>query len=145
MAERKGDVMSYDLNKEIQDAVRAGERSLHSLREAQGYLNSAGNWGVVDILGGGLFTDLMKHSKMNHASRCMEAARQDLRTFERELEDVDRYLPDVQMSDFLTFADFFFDGFVADIYVQSKIGDAKRQVAEAVRQVESIVERLKSV
>ncbi len=135
--------MSYDVNKEIREAISAGERALNSLREAQNYLKSAGNWGIVDILGGGLITDLIKHSKLNNASECMEAARQDLRSFQRELDDVNEYLPNIQIGDFLTFADFFFDGFIADMFVQSKIGDAKEQVAEAVDQVESIVDRLR--
>lgn len=136
--------MSYDLEKEIREAISAGERALDSLREAQNYLNSAGNWGIVDILGGGLITDLIKHSKINNASQCMEAARQDLRRFQRELDDINEYLPNIQVGDFLTFADFFFDGFIADMFVQSKIGDAKKQVADAIYRVESIVNRLRN-
>lgn len=135
--------MTHDLNKDIQEAIRAGERALHSLGEAKRYLNSAGNWGIIDILGGGLITSLVKHSKLNNATECMEMARQDLRSFRQELDDVDDYLPNIEVGDFLTFADFFFDGFIADIFVQSKIGDARKQVDEAIYQVESIVNRLR--
>ena len=39
----------YDRNKEIREAIRAGERALDSLKEANRQLNSAGNWGLVDI------------------------------------------------------------------------------------------------
>lgn len=136
--------MAYEYEKEIREALHAGERALVSLRNAQSYLNSAGNWGIVDILGGGLLTDLIKHSKIRNATQCMETARQDLRAFQRELDDVDEYLPNVKVGDFMTFADFFFDGFVADIFVQSKIGDAKKQVSDAIYQVESIVNRLRN-
>ena len=52
--------MAYDFEKEKYEAIQAGERALVSLREAQNQLNSAKNWGVVDLLGGGLFTDLIK-------------------------------------------------------------------------------------
>ena len=97
-----------------------------------------------DIIGGGLITDLIKHSKINNAKQCMETAKRDLRQFQHELDDVDEYLPNIQVGDFLTFADFFFDGFIADIFVQSKISDAKKQVLEAIYQVESIVNRLKT-
>ena len=38
-----GDV--YDRNREIDEAIRAGERALDSLHEAQRQLHSAGNWG----------------------------------------------------------------------------------------------------
>ena len=136
--------MAYEVEKEVREALHAGEQALMSLQEAQRYLNSAGNWGIVDILGGGLITDLIKHSKMNNAQQCMETAKQDLRQFQQELDDVDEYLPNIKVGDFLTFADFFFDGFITDIFIQSRISDSKKQVAEATFQVESIVNRLKA-
>ena len=136
--------MAYEVEKEVREALHAGKQALMSLQEAQRYLNSAGNWGIVDILGGGLITDLIKHSKMNNAQQCMETAKQDLRQFQQELDDVDEYLPNINVGDFLTFADFFFDGFITDIFVQSRISDSKKQVAEAIFQVESIVNRLKA-
>ena len=136
--------MAYEIEKEVREALHAGEQALMSLQEAQRYLNSAENWGIVDILGGGLITDLIKHSKMNNAQQCMETAKRDLRQFQQELDDVDEYLPNINVGDFLTFADFFFDGFITDIFVQSRISDSKKQVAEAIFQVESIVNRLKA-
>ena len=136
--------MAYEVEKEVREALHAGKQALMSLQEAQRYLNSAGNWGIVDILGGGLITDLIKHSKMNNAQQCMETAKRDLRQFQQELDDVDEYLPNINVGDFLTFADFFFDGFITDIFVQSRISDSKKQVAEAIFQVESIVNRLKA-
>ncbi|HIT90352.1 MAG TPA: hypothetical protein IAC41_08035 [Candidatus Merdenecus merdavium] len=135
--------MGYDLNKEIKEAINAGENALRSLKEAQKYLNSAGNWGLVDIFGGGFFTDMIKHSKINNARQCMEAARQDLRSFQRELNDIDEYIPNIDVGDFLTFADFFFDGFLADVFVQSKISDAKRNVEDAIFRVQNLVSRLR--
>lgn len=134
-----------DRNREIAEAIRAGERALSSLRDAQRYLNSAGNWGILDIFGGNLLSGMMKHSRINDAQRSMNEARRDLRSFSRELEDVDMYLPDVRVNDFLTFADFFFDGLIADAFVQSKISEAQRQVADAIRRVEQILMRLRSI
>lgn len=136
--------MSYNYETEVREAIEAGERSLQSLRLVQGELNSAGNWGIVDILGGGLITDLFKHSKMNNASRYMDEARYDLQRFQRELRDVTINTNlNINVGDFLTFADFFFDGFVADIMMQSKIKDAKRQVEEAIYRVEMILNDLR--
>ena len=40
----------------------------------QDKLKSARGWGMIDLFGGGLLTDMVKHSKMNDASRCMEDA-----------------------------------------------------------------------
>lgn len=134
----------YDRDKEIQEAVRAGERALTSLREAERQLNSAGNWGLVDIFGGNTISGLMKHMKVNNASRCVDDARRDLAAFRNELGDIrDIENLNIDMDGFLTFADFFFDGFVADIFVQSKIRKGRQQVREAIWRVEDILNQLR--
>jgi hypothetical protein len=134
----------YDRDKEIREAVRAGERALSSLCEAERQLNSAGNWGLVDIFGGNTISGLMKHMKVNNASRCVDDARRDLAVFRDELGDIrDIEGLNVDIDGFLTFADFFFDGFVADIFVQSKIREGQQEVREAIRRVEDILQALR--
>lgn len=133
------------MEQEVREAIYAGERALSSLRAAQQDLNSARVWGVVDMFGGGFITDMIKHSKMNSASSHMETAKYDLRAFQKELRDVSIHTElNMDVSDFLTFADFFFDGIIADYMVQSKIADARKQVADAIRQVEDILAQLRS-
>ena len=78
----------YMLDKEIDEAIASGERALVSLKEAQNKLNSARNWGIFDMLGGGLIADIIKHSKMNDASTYLEEAKRDLLVFQKELQDV---------------------------------------------------------
>ena len=80
--------MGYDIKKEKREAIKAGRRALNSLRTAKENLNSAKNWGLVDMFGGGFFTTMLKHSKMDQAKRNMEQAKHDLRSFSRELNDV---------------------------------------------------------
>lgn len=73
----------------------------------------------------------------------MEQAKYDLRNFSRELNDVNLALHlDLETGDFLSFADWFFDGFVVDWMVQDRINQAGRQVTEAIRRVESILRQL---
>jgi uncharacterized protein (DUF2164 family) len=43
------------------------------------------------------------------------------------------------------FADFFFDGLIADFYVQSKINNARAQVDEAISRVEGALDRLNGI
>ena len=79
------------------------------------------------MFGGGFFTTLLKHSKMDQAKRNMEQAKYDLRSFSRELNDVNMACNlNINTGDFLSFADYF----------------AKRQVEEAIRRTESIVNQL---
>lgn len=137
---------TYDRDKEIREAIRAGERALDSLKEAQRQLQSAGNWGLIDIFGGNTISGLMKHMKINNASRCIDDARRDLAYFRDELGDIrDIENLNVDIGGFLTFADFFFDGFVADIFVQSKIRKGKEQVREAIWRVEDILRALRGL
>lgn len=135
--------MGYDYEKERQEAIAAGNRALHSLKEAQKELNSAKNWGIVDLIGGGLITDLIKHSKMNKAQSCMEQAKYDLQDFGRELRDVsDQISLDFNVGGFLSFADYFFDGLVADWLMQDRIHTARTQVAEAIQRIEDILREI---
>lgn len=135
--------MSNTAQKEIREAMEAGERALLSLRMAQKALGSARNWGILDLFGGGFITDLIKHSKMDKAASFIEDARYDLRMFERELNDVQISMNlREEFGGFLSFADFFFDGLVADYMVQSRIADARRQVDDAIYQVQQVLARL---
>lgn len=115
----------YDYQREKQEAVDAGNRALRSLREAKSHLRSAGNWGIADMLGGGFISTFAKRSKMNNAKECMENAKYDLRAFSRELQDVSMNCHlDIETNDFLSFADYFFDGLLVDWMVQDRISRA---------------------
>lgn len=135
--------MEYNVEKEKREAIEAGQRALNNLHTARENLNSAKNWGLVDMFGGGFFTTMLKHSKMDQAKQNMEQAKYDLRNFSKELNDVNLAC-DLHMDtgDFLSFADYFFDGFVVDWMVQDRINTARRQVAEAIRRTEYIINQL---
>ena len=138
--------LTYDFNKEKEEAIAAGTKALQSLKRAQEQLNSARNWGIYDIIGGGFISSMIKHGKMDKAQMYMEEARYDLKKFSKELQDVDQLCTvDIGSNDFLRFADWFFDGFVSDILMQSRINEARKQVDEAIMAVEFSLKRLKSL
>lgn len=138
--------MDVNNRKEIDEAIAAGERALASLKDAKEKLNSAGNWGMFDILGGGMFTDMIKHSKIGNAKTCLEQAKRDLMVFRKEMSDVEGELEvQLNLGDFLVFADFFFDGLIADCLVHSKIKEAGNQTETAIIRVEQIVLRLRQL
>lgn len=140
---RREDLDMYDYEKERREAIMAGEKALDSLYSAQKELNSAKNWGLVDMFGGGFFTTMVKRSKMGNAQQYMEQAKWDLQRFSRELNDVNMACNlHIEMGDFLSFADYFFDGFVADWLVQDRINNARDQVDTAIRRVEMILHQL---
>ena len=130
---------------EINEAVRAGEKALVSLRAAQSKLDSARNWGIWDMLGGGLITSMIKHSRIDDASSCLESARTDLKIFQRELKDISDFSElGIDVGGFLSFADLFLDGIIADWMVQRKIDEAIKQVDSGIMRVESMISRLKA-
>ena len=136
----------YNAEKEMQEAINAGERALNSLRDAEHYLGGARLWGIVDLFGGSGLSGIVKHVKIGEASRCLERAKSDLRIFQKELRDIEAIQNlQIDIGGFLTFADFFFDGLIADWLVQSKIQNARKQVADAISQVKWILGSLRGM
>ena len=135
---------NYDREKEIREAIAAGERALYSLKAAKDKLDSARGWGIMDLFGGNLITGMIKHSKISDANRYVDDARRDMAAFQNELRDIqDLQDLDIRIGDFLTFADFFWDGFLADILVQSRINDARRKITDAISRTENVISKLR--
>ena len=134
----------YNKDKEYREAIMAGEAALNSLFAARNHLNTARRWGLLDIFGGGLLTGVVKHNYLNEAKACIEDARRKLLIFQNELDDIQN-LPDlrIDISDFLTVADFIFDGLIADILVQQKIAEAKIQIEDTISIVEDALYTLR--
>ena len=136
--------LSY--RREIDEAIRAGQRARDSLLNAKDCLKSAGNWGLLDIFGGGMLITFIKRSKMKDADQLVQQARSDLMQFRKELTDVESIAEfHIETGNFLTFADYFLDGLLADLLVQSKIQDARQQVEDAIEKVEYILRQLKGL
>lgn len=131
---------------EITEALKAGEIALSSLQKARKRLESAKNWSLADLFGGGLFIDIVKHSRIKDTKTYLEEARDHLGIFRRELNDVRMFLNlDLEISDFLKITDIFFDNPVSDYMVHSKIGQAKEQIEETICQIENILSDLKQL
>ena len=139
----RGNNMNDIERRETKEAIDAAEDALYHLYLARKQLGSAGNWGLLDIFGGGLISGLIKHSKMSDAEREIEEARYSLQRFSKELRDVTGY-SSIHIDEFLTFADFVFDGLLADVWVQSKISKAKEQCDDAIVRVSQIKSELEA-
>ena len=130
--------------REINEAVLAGERALNSLREAKSKLNSARAWGVYDILGGGMISSIVKHSKVNDANEWLEQANRDLRRFAKELRDVPGEELYVQAGDLASTLDIFFDNIFSDFIVQNRINEAREEIDRLINRVQATVWDLKN-
>jgi len=141
----KANLTRIDL-KEINEAISAGKKVLDSLDSVLSSLESAEGWGTWDLLGGGLISDLAKHSHIDDAKVEAENIQKLLRQFKAELTDV-RISSDIviETGGFAKFADFFFDGLIADWFMQSKINESQASVERVKSQVLSIVAKLEHI
>lgn len=129
--------------KETKEAISAGEKVHDSLNSVLSSLESAEGWGTWDILGGGLISDLAKHSHIDDAKAEAENIQRLLRQFRTELTDISISSDIViETEGFAKFADFFFDGLIADWFMQSKINESQASVERTKSQVLSVVGKL---
>lgn len=97
------------------------------------------------MFAGGFFSSYMKHSRIKEAEALLEQAETELQLFQRELSDVGEALHlQIEIGDFLTFADFFLDGFITDYLVQNKISDAREDIELGILHVKAILDELYS-
>lgn len=135
--------MTKDRATEVREAIDAADAALKHLGNATDMLDDAGRWGIVDMIGGGLITTLLKHRKISDAQDEIDEAKRALRIFVKELDGVDEAAwLNVELGSGLQFADIFFDGVLADWIAQNKIDRAKQQVADAMRQVYAVRSQL---
>lgn len=112
--------------KEIEEAANAGQVVYTQLAKAREDLNKAENWGLYDMVGGGFIATSIKHSHMHNAQTEINKLKHFIKIFKKELEDVKMdFDKDINMESFLGFADYFFDGFLVDFFVQRKITKAQ--------------------
>ena len=144
LEERLADLESQ--RRELREAVSAGEAARHTADAILSSLGSAEGWATWDLVGGGLLSDLAKHSHLDEAQRMVEQLQVQLRRFKTELADV-TIQADLQISidGFLRFADYFFDGLFADWMVLDSIGQSQSQAQETRNQIQLVLDRLEAL
>lgn len=77
------------------------------------------------------------------AKAAVSQVQYQLRRLERELMDVGSFQHlNIDIGSFAAFADFFFDGLIADWVVQSRISESRESAMRVLRQVENVKQRL---
>ncbi|MBC7960306.1 MAG: hypothetical protein H7X94_10595 [Vallitaleaceae bacterium] len=131
--------------KEINEALSAGNRVVHCILGIESSLDSAEGWGTFDILGGGTLSTIIKRNHMSEAQNQINELTHLLTTYKQELGDIGNTIDiNLGIDDFIGFADWFFDGFFVDLAVQSKIQEAIGQISDLKQRVESINNRLEN-
>lgn len=132
--------------REIDEAISAGNAAIDQILSIEESLGSARSWGTLDILGGGFISGMVKHSHLDDAQNKVEHLQYLLSRFRTELSDVSiRADLQIQVDGFLRFADYFFDGIIADWAVLDRINESQGQVENVKCQVHSIMGNLVSM
>ena len=128
-------------NVQVSEAINLTNQILEYVEQAERSLSSARNWGFFDVLGGGFITDLIKHSKLSRARSAMDDVNYLMQRLQQVLGSIQ--MPAdyrMEIGNFATFADFFFDGVFADVYMVSKI----MQSLDEVRRLKGKLYELKA-
>lgn len=129
--------------RELEEAIQAGQPVLEGLQETASRLKSAKNWGVWDVVGGGLIATAAKHSKIDEARRLIHQVQEHVQRFGRELADVDvEAVAGIEISSFATFADYVLDGLITDWVVQARINRSLQAVVEMAERVSAVIRGL---
>jgi len=129
--------------KELEEAIGAGTEALRTVSEVLNNLNSAKDWCHLDVLGGGLLTDIAKHEKLDEAQHNVEQLQVQLQRFNKELSDVSiRTDLQVSIDRILKFADFFLDSLLADLAIREKINAAYTQADQTREQILGVLRHL---
>ena len=129
--------------REIREAIQAGKKALKRTEAVLESLDSAQGWSTMDLIGGGVWSDLAKYDHLDEAQEQVEQLQVDLRRFKTELADVE-INADIQVTveGFLRFADFFFDNLFTDWEVRDHIDQSIEQVKDTRRQIQRVLDKL---
>lgn len=127
---------------QINEAVSIIDRLIPLVNDAERNLSSARNWGFLDVLGGGFIVDLIKHSKLNNASNSMEQVNYLMQNLQRILGSINTNDYTMNVGNFVSLADFLFDGAIADIYMTSKIMSSLDEVRKLKNKLFELRNRL---
>jgi len=154
----KNDDVAYklrDISKKISDlepnirelkvAISVGSSAQAALEKVIDSLESAKDWGVWDVMGGGMLVTAAKHSKLDKAKEQTHYAQKMIKAFNSQLSYTNLQLDiSIEIGSFATFADYFFDGIISDWFVQGKIRDSLSKTKDAYNRIKRIVNALQS-
>ena len=116
------------------------------VNQAENEFKSARNWGFADMFlngSGGLISGLIKHLKLNSAKNNMEHIQFLMQQLQHELQSI--VVPAdyrMNLNGFVSFADFFWDGAIVDVYMQYKIMSSLKQVQDLKEKLLTLQEKL---
>jgi len=130
---------NFILNKELTEAIQAGEKAKALVMAVYQELRKAKQWGQWDMGGRGYGSQYGKRHAIDKANGYVYKTQQLLRVYEKELRDLGMEVSlRFKLQNFHSFLDFFFDNLISDWIVQQKINHTINNVLKTKDEIESI-------
>ncbi len=132
--------------KEVNEAIDAGQASIDDLKKLVSYLKKAKDWGSWDMGSSSRQSSYYKKGAIDNAQKAAHFAQRQLNKFQQELYDVGvrNQEFEINIGNFNSFMDIFFDNLISDWVIQQKIKNAlgnveltKDKVTRLIRDLEN--------
>lgn len=120
--------------KEIEEAKIVGKDLLIEVIEVQEVLETAKNWGIIDIAGGDLLSSIAKHGKIDEAEKAFKKISNLIIRFNKELGDTN--IHGISFSSTTMVFDIWLDNIFTDFSVQGKIKESLSNIVSLKAKVE---------
>jgi hypothetical protein len=129
--------------KEINEVNHGTNQLSQALELLNKLLEQINNWGSIDLLGGGVFTSMMKQTKLQQAEDQIKSIHYYANRLQRELKDMDvNYTMSLDINEFIMFSDYFFEHLFDDLMEQNRVKAASLTVLDCQQQCHYVKELL---
>ncbi len=130
---------------EVSDVLQLGYALRWQLHHIMEILQSARNWGRLDLIGGNIVSGALRQERMEHTRKALAGLDMILEYFRKKIREapvVSRISYEEWGNDLFA-ADFLLDGFVIDALVQVDIVDCQAEMERLYEQTETICKSLR--
>ncbi|MCC3868815.1 hypothetical protein [Terrisporobacter mayombei] len=127
--------------KEVEESIGSGNTLYEEISYTKEILQSAKNWGTIDLFGGDFISSMAKHEKVDQAQNQFIRISNLLSNFNKELKDIN--IDSLNFSTTMKTFDIFFDNIFTDISVNSQISNSYDDICKLQRDVDMILKKLK--
>lgn len=143
-------VSLLDFQKELQEAMEAGNLALEAEREVKESLNVALNWNSFDTAGGSMISGVVKRSHMEKSQKLIEKLQIRMGRFRMKVEDakvqkVVAVEAVVNVAGTEQYVDTFFDGFFEGWEFRERVEHACRELDKIRRGIEEVIGTLRNL
>ena len=126
------------------EARRLCAQARRLLQQAYEQAQSARNWGIYDMLGGGVVSSIVKHNRIDSAQTYLNQAQPILQRLGALMQQqgLTNGLADNAADGFTKVIDIGFDNIFTDLFVQGKISDMKSSIEIALGKLNALERQL---